>query len=350
MDDTGFPPLLAAHGLSGRKRHFLADFLPTSRVQAWNGRTPPPPSGAVVLWGGAECPPLARNLPVIRVEDGFLRSVGLGADLTRPVSWVLDRRGIYFDSTRPSDLEQILSETVFDDTLLLRAATLRQRIVETRLTKYNVGARGWRRSSAQNRRVILVPGQVETDASIRLGAPGIKTNMGLLRAVRDSFPQAYVVYKIHPDVLAKLRAEGQGEGDARQWCDEVVADISMADMLDAVDEVHTMTSLAGFEALMRGLPVTCYGQPFYSGWGLTQDIIPLPRRQRRLTLDELTAGALILYPRYMGRLSAELVSPEQALDELIAWRNNQPADAKPSLGLRAWRLWLRLIGWFEGRR
>ena len=94
----------------------------------------------------------------------------------------------------------------------------------------------------------------------------------------------------------------------------------MGDLLMAVDEVHVLTSLAGFEALLRGKPVTCYGQPFYSGWGLTVDVIPNPREARRLSLDELVAGALIEYPIYLSRVSDALITPEQALDELLAWR------------------------------
>ena len=40
-------------------------------------------------------------------------------------------------------------------------------------------------------------------------------------------------------------------------------------LLGIVDEVHTLTSLTGFEALLRGIEVHAYGGPFYAGWGLT---------------------------------------------------------------------------------
>jgi len=71
-----------------------------------------------------------------------------------------------------------------------------------------------------------------------------------------------------------------------------------------VNEVHVNTSLAGFEALLREKPVTTYGLPFYAGWGLTNDQGPVPsRRARRLSLDELVAGVLLLYPRYLDPVS-----------------------------------------------
>jgi capsular polysaccharide export protein len=279
-----------------------------------------PCGAAVAAWGRHEISDVeAQGFNVIRVEDGFLRSVGLGADLTRPISWVLDRSGIYFDASKPSDLETLLSETVFPSDLLKRAGALRERIVTAGLTKYNVGTMRWSRPSGVTR-VILVPGQVESDASIALGAVEIKTNLGLLKAVRAANPDAYVLYKPHPDVLARMRARGEGEDTAVCWCNEVVADVAMDDLLREVDEVHCLTSLAGFEALIRRKRVVCYGQPFYAGWGLTEDFAPIVRRKRQLTLDELMAGALILYPLYMSHTRDVLISPEEALDELIEWR------------------------------
>jgi capsular polysaccharide export protein len=86
-----------------------------------------------------------------------------------------------------------------------------------------------------------------------------------------------------------------------------------------------LTSLIGFEALLRGTQVVCWGQPFYAGWGLTQDRHPHARRTRRLALDELVAGALLRYPVYLSRVDGLNCTPEQALDELLQWRAVCPA-------------------------
>jgi capsular polysaccharide export protein len=247
----------------------------------------------------------------------------------------MDGRGIYYDATRPSDLEYLLQNSPLDAALVRRAAALRQRIVEQGLTKYNVGGKRWQRPASAGR-VILVPGQVETDASIAFGAPGVKRNVDLLRAVRESSPDAHVLYKPHPDVVAGLRRRGAGEDEAARWCDEVVADSAMADLLESVDEVHVLTSLAGFEALLRGKKVVAYGQPFYAGWGLTEDRGRVDRRSRKLGLDELVAGVLILYPTYVSRTTGRFTTPEQALDELLAWRRATPS------AVPLWRRVLRL--------
>jgi len=279
------------------------------------------PVGAwLVLWG-MNSPPtdLAADVKVLRMEDGFLRSIGLGADLVKPLSWVVDGRGIHYDATQSSDLEACCADTVFDQSLLARAACLRATLVATGLTKYNVGVGVWQRPSGVAR-VILVPGQVESDASLAYGAPFERSNLGLLRRVRIANPDAYLIYKPHPDVVAGLRASGQNEQEAYQWCDEVLIDANMGDLLMMVDEVHVLTSLSGFEALLRGKAVTCYGQPFYAGWGLTHDIVPNPRRSRRLSLDELVAAALIKYPLYLSRNGKKLITAEEALDEMWYWR------------------------------
>ncbi len=277
-----------------------------------------PQSGTLLLWGMAPRPPgLAASVAVLRLEDGFLRSVGLGAELARPLSWIVDRSGLYYDASRPSDLEILLAHGQFPEPLRGRAAALRERIVRTRISKYNVGAARWSRPSRATH-VVLVPGQVESDASLAFGAPGIRTNLALLRAVRAARPDAHILYKPHPDVVARLRKLGTGEERALEVCDEIIGDADIAELFDAVDEIHVLTSLAGFEALLRNKPVTCHGQPFYAGWGLTDDALPHPRRRRRLGLDELVAGALILYPLYLDRQG--LITPEQALDELEAWK------------------------------
>lgn len=333
----GDPLKIFALGFSLWKKSIVRSFFPQSRIIFTDLAGAVPTGATVVVWGLRPLPDgLDGRVRVLRLEDGFLRSVGLGADLIRPVSWVADGRGMYFDATRPSDLEVLLAETEFSPELLARAKRMRDRIVGTGLTKYNVGAADWMKPASAGR-IILVPGQVEKDASLAYGALGIKTNLGLLQAVRSENPDAYVIYKPHPDVVAGLRASGTAEAGATNWYDELVLDVSMGKLLSQVDEIHVLTSLAGFEALLRGKKVTCHGQPFYAGWGLTTDKLPIVRRSRRLSLDELVAGTLILYPRYMSRNAGTLIPPEDALDELLAWR-----DCAGS-GIAWWRKWFRPV-------
>lgn len=117
----------------------------------------------------------------------------------------------------------------------------------------------------------------------------------------------------------------------------MVIDVDGMGLLEQVDEVHTMTSLMGFEALIRNKKVFCYGQPFYSGWGLTYDYSQNPRRSRTLSIQQLCAGTLIDYPVYLNKNSLTYTTPENTLTALYQWRNAGPTQ------MPLWRKCLRLI-------
>ena len=279
---------------------FVADAAGASALQ-------PSAADALVFWGATPPPGVAAlaqrsGARLVRVEDGFVRSVGLGSDLIRPLSLVLDTHGIYFDPTQPSALEALLNSATFGADELAEAARVRAFMVEHGLTKYNHEPRGAAQWPSAGRRVVLVPGQVEDDASIRLGCTGVNTNAGLLQAARAACPKAFIVYKPHPDVASGNRRGRLSLAEAARWADHVEPTLSVVSCIEACDELHTLTSLAGFDALLRGKRVVTHGQPFYAGWGLTDDRalegVAWARRQRRLSLDELVAGTLLRYPIY----------------------------------------------------
>lgn len=341
-----FPPEINLVGVSRWKRRFIKNFLQGSKLKfISDSKTVATLSAlpAFAVWGSETPRIIPSDSNILRIEDGFLRSAGLGAGLVTPLSLVIDDVGIYYDATKPSRLEAILVSQNLSRTQVDRARHLRNRIVRMNLTKYNVGQGPWARPVTK-KRVILVVGQVETDASIRLGSPEVTTNIELLRRVREDNPGAHIVYKRHPDVVAGLRQSGQRESEAIAYCDEVVANVSANDLFGQIDALHTITSLMGFEALLRGVDVTCHGLPFYAGWGLTNDRIACERRQRHLTLDELVYGVLIAYPRYYSTYCNTFVEAENTLEELGDLTRSGPAT--PSWyrkGLRsAILLWLTM--------
>jgi len=341
-----FPEQIMAIGFSRWKRPFIMSFLQGSNVtfvknvgnqlQSDKPRT-------IAVWGSTELPDAQEFNTILRIEDGFLRSSGLGADLVRPLSLVIDDLGIYYDATRPSRLEHILQRDQLDATARENARALRERLVALDLTKYNLGKGSWIRPET-SQRVLLVVGQVETDASIRLGSPDMQSNIELLRRVRNENPSAYIVYKPHPDVAAGLRKRGQGEDETSKIADGIISQlVSLGSLLSQIDEVHTMTSLLGFEALLRGAKVVCHGLPFYAGWGLTEDRLGCARRTRVLSIDDLVHGALIAYPRYYNFERNCFVEPEQAIDQLASIAESGPQTRN------WWRKALRLgiITWLK---
>ncbi|WP_103333962.1 capsular polysaccharide biosynthesis protein [Pseudotabrizicola formosa] len=278
----------------------------------------------ILVWAGKETPELAQaDVPLRRVEDGFLRSRGLGAELVPPLSLVTDDLGIYYDPSRESRLERLILSPLPPGGLA-RAARLRERLVALGVSKYNLP--GTLPDLPPGHR-ILVPGQVEDDASILTGGGPVRTNLALLQAARAAHPDAVLVYKPHPDVEAGLRRGTVAAGDLIGLADVVASHADPVALIVACDEVWTMTSLLGFEALLRGKPVTCLGVPFYAGWGLTRDLCPVPlRRSRgadgawlpRPVLDHLVHAALIAYPRYYDPVSCRACPPEVAVARLAS--------------------------------
>ncbi len=266
----------------------------------------------------------------VLVEDGFLRSRGLGADLIPPLSLVLDDTGIYYDATRPSRLEALINAAAgLDAGARQRAEALITRITDAGLSKYNLAASTALAELPRGRR-ILVPGQVEDDASIRLGTTDVASNQALLTTVREANPAAIVIYKPHPDVEAGLRPGTVPHAD--QIADVVLTRTSPIAAIMAVDEVWTMTSLLGFEALLRGKQVTCLGTPFYAGWGLTDDrAMPVTRRTSRVDLIGLVHATLIAYPRYFDPVTGMACPPEVIVDRLE--NNDIPTAGRFNRGL-----------------
>lgn len=306
--------------------------------------------GAIAIWASRAPPGFAdycaeRGIAVLWVEDGFIRSAGLGAAYMPGASYSLDPAGPYYDPGVRTALTTLLEEARFDAALLDRARRLRARIVEAGITKYNLGG-GLPALPADGRRRILVPGQVADDLSVLRGSGRIRGNLELLEAVRAENADACILYKPHPDVVAGHRKGAVPTAALERLADAVLPDADIAALIGAVDAVHTLTSLAGFEALLRGRPVVTWGKPFYAGWGLTEDRDPPEGRGIPRTLDELVAAVLILTPRYLDPVTRLPCTPEVLLDRLAepaAWK---PAAVAPLRAVQgAARRWLtRLAG------
>jgi capsular polysaccharide export protein len=204
----------------------------------------------------------------------------------------------------PNDLEGVLMEMEFTPEMRQHAADIRQNILMNGLTRFNDSGAQWRRP-VNVERVILVVGQVETDPSLKHGTQSIRTNLGLLKEVCQANSDAFIVYKPHPFVWAGMQKKAPDLRELQLWCDECVGDVALSHLLLKVNEVHVMTSLAGFEAVLRNKKVSCYGRPFYAGWGLTNDMVPMPNRPRQLDVVDLIAGAFFSFPRYIERLEGK---------------------------------------------
>ena len=298
--------------------------------------------GKLIWWAGKESEATrqaaaAFDGPTVRMEDGFIRSRGLGSDFVGALSVALDDQGVYYDPSRPSRLETLIEQSHLAPEDLARAGRLRQKVVGAGLSKYNLkgqAPRDWTPERVGGRDILLVVGQVENDKSILLGcAPELNTNSALVEAARRDHPDAFLVYRNHPDVLAGNRP-GRLDAAALSSVDAVADGLDIVDCLDACRRVATLTSLTGFEALMRGKAVSVYGRPFYAGWGLTDDRLAFARRTRRASVDHLVHAALIAYPIYVTP-EGWPCEAEDLVDALIAARDLPPPKA-PRGQVRRW--------------
>ncbi len=302
---------------------------------------PLPADARLLVWGYGRHELLdfaaERGLPVLHMEDGFIRSVGLGSNLVPPLSLVCDDMGIYFSAEKPSRLEHILQNQLFTDQDFQTASSLQTALTEAGISKYNVGG-GTLTIPPDAGRVLLVPGQVEDDASIRHGSPEIRKNLDLLKKVRELNPDAYIIYKPHPDVVSGNRVGHIPPEEAARYADQTVTECDITTCLQHAHEVHTLTSLSGFEALLRGKTVHCYGLPFYAGWGLTHDHLPIPRRTRKLALWQLVAGTLVYYPDYVCPETRRSVDAQTAVNILRRQKAQRQhgAPLKKSFAAKQW--------------
>jgi capsular polysaccharide export protein len=340
-------PIRAAAGMAQWKREAIGQFL-------WNGDRMPvftsadralSRGGAVAFWPSRVPEGFAARAGALgwAVEDGFIRSSGLGAECRPPMSILVDRSGgIYFDPARPSELESLLASHDFDEALLERARSLRHAIVAARLGKYGVDQPGPSLDLPVDRPLVLAIGQVDDDLSVVHGGAGVAGNARFLERVRAEEPDAFILYRPHPDVAAGLRRGRIADPVATGLVDRVVAGGSLFDLIERCDAVHVLSSLTGFEALLRRRRVTVHGVPFYAGWGLTTDLAPTPaRRGRRLSLDELVAGALILAPRYRDPVTLLPCTAEVLVRRLAS---AQPQSTLVNSFRRVWGAGRRVTG------
>ncbi|WP_298820865.1 hypothetical protein [uncultured Roseibium sp.] len=290
--------------------------------------------GEIVSWAGrtdkefeAECE--RKNIPLSRIEDGFLRSVGLGAGLARGAMLAVDDLGIYYDPSRPSRLEDLLKNYDLTVTELARGRDLVSLIKASRVSKYNFG-KSKQFLFPKDRKTILIPGQVADDAAIRKSrsatidcAKTPNVNLDLLKLTRERNPDAYLVFKPHPDVETGLRKGRVPKNVALQYADEVAEAANIVDLIEAVDALETFSSLSGFEALLRSKEVIVHGAPFYAGWGLTKDLTEIEGRGRNRSMPELVYLAIVRYSRTIDPVSLLPCTPEYLVSRLSEQRQDR---------------------------
>ena len=322
-----------AFGFNDWKFGFCADYLPKYRVafapRHFLGRSAKLVTkrlkknlpDAIYVWGYVT-PKWIENfakrnkISFIRVEDGFIRSVGLGATHSIPYSLVFDYNGgLYYNNNSKHGLLDILNNFKFNTKILQKSRVCQKTIIEKSLSKYNPSVAKVKNETFK-KEDILVLGQVGNDMSLKYGNPEYWTQLKLIDLAIKENPDSKIVYRPHPDVF-------HGHQNKSISLEKIPSSVeiqeptgSLIDAIKKAKHVYVITSLGGFEALIYGLKVTTVGTPFYAGWGLTDDKTHIPFRDRKLGLDELFAGAYLIYSNYLLNLNDNYIGFQKTCDKI----------------------------------
>jgi capsule polysaccharide export protein KpsC/LpsZ len=243
-----------------------------------------------------------HDIPYLGLEDGFLRSIGLGVDGAPPYSICIDDVGIYYDATRPSRLENILNGSGWEsEELLENAKKAIDLIRKSYLSKYNhapmINPDLFENSGRER---VLIVDQTLGDMSITLGLASKERFKEMYEEAKRDNPNADIYIKTHPDVISGKKEANLSPSDVDSQTIFIYDDCNPMSLVEQVDKVYVVTSQLGFEALLLGKEVHCFGMPFYAGWGITKDQLQVERRTKQRTLVEVFAAAYILYIRYLN--------------------------------------------------
>ncbi|MGL5727859.1 MAG: capsular polysaccharide biosynthesis protein, partial [Plesiomonas sp.] len=300
----------------------------------------PKKMSAILAWGyrpsaaQGEHYAMQHKLPLWRLEDGFLRSIGLGVQGCPPLSIVIDRKGMYYNARQPSMLENLIIDEATHHKNSANAATALNLILKHRLSKYN-HAPDFIRPNIPSRPVVLVIDQTFGDMALQYAEADQRHFTAMLNAAMAENPDADIWVKVHPDVLCGKKkgylaalTEQYAERDERVKL--VAQEVNPLSLIAIASKVYAVTSHMGCEALMAGKPVITFGLAWYAGWGLTDDrhtmLNVLSQRreqqlQRPATMLDLFAAAYLRYSRYIDPHSGQLTTIFTVIDYLANARS-----------------------------
>lgn len=261
----------------------------------------------------------------ILLEDGFIRSVDLGVNNSPSFSLVEDNIGIYYDAQKSSKLENILNTYNFsNDNKLMKNASLAVSLIRKHhISKYNNSpniSNDYFNSSKDSK--ILIIAQTAGDSSLKYGMLEKYSTEDMIDAALSENPNSIIYLKIHPDVLSGKKKSDIDIESAKKKCIIIEDNVNPISLLKHFSKVYTKTSQMGFEALLVGCECVCFGMPFYAGWGITDDRSVCKRRTKILSIEEVFAGAYILYTTYYNPYKNKPSDIIDTIQEIIFQKNN----------------------------
>ena len=294
---------------------------------------------AVLAWGKKPSRSKAvsfadtHSLPLITVEDGFLRSLGSGIHSVG-ASFIKDDLGVYFDLTTPNRLQELIADCMaqWSDDKERHAQRLINKIITHQLSKYNqtIIAPDLSALANNDKPHIIIIDQVANDASITGAGATADSFFAMLAHAKERYSNANIWIKAHP--------AGKGYFTPKDipkpfYLDAPCNPIALISQACAV---YTVSSHMGFEALMLGKAVHNFGVNWYAGFGLTDDdfVKNMPiyqnliRHHQQLnitqpSLSQLFYASYVLYSHYANPATGQACDIETLMNYLTDNRNWQ---------------------------
>ena len=227
---------------------------------------------------------LNANIPIISIEDTFLRSVfpcrtKCDKKFKDSIGYCINNY-LYFESNELTTIKELLSKPYAkNEKEIIAGKNIINQIISNKISKYNcqnfIGNTNVRSMYTNN---IIVIDQAFADQSIVNSNANVETfKQMLIAAVREN-PKNKVCVKVHPESMTGGRAGfytpeliKEVEKLTNTKIYKLTEPINPIILLQNARKIYTCSSGLGFEALMCNKPVVCFGAPFYAGFGLTDD-------------------------------------------------------------------------------
>ena len=263
--------------------------------------------------------------PYLLLEDAFLRSVApesVGGE--NPIGLVIDDSGIYYESSEPSRLERLIAKSSTENDTRVSGQKLLDALKKYQVCKYNNFdcVENFNGLLDTNRQHVCVLDQTFNDHSVPGAGADAKSFKLMLEAAIDENPNAEIIVKLHPEVMAGQK-QGYLKGLAEQYqCRLLSQNFNPWHLFSKIEKAYVVSSQAGFDALLAGVKVRCFGMPFYAGWGLTEDEMTCSRRASSSpTLQQMIHATHNEYASYLNPWNRAPSNAISTAENLVFLRN-----------------------------